>query len=183
MKEPTLVINHSAALNVTTNAQHQAIWRDMKEPIQEINPSAALNVTRSSLIQAVWEATKLNFILKIEVKAPARFSTWCLMIVSSYCISPQNSHGIMSGSILSSCLAFWSILCSSSLDILVGPSPPTTWVEEALLLFRDGRLVTLDRRTLVGFTHSACKIMNKVVVKDEVTSGCVKLYHHVSPGD
>ena len=48
MKEPTLVINHSAAPSVTKNVQHQAIYRHMKEPTLEINHSAALNVATNA---------------------------------------------------------------------------------------------------------------------------------------
>ena len=48
MKEPTLVINHSAALRVTKNVQHQAFRRHMKEPTLEVIHSAALNVTTNA---------------------------------------------------------------------------------------------------------------------------------------
>ena len=48
MKEFTLVKNHSAVHSVTTNAQHQAILRDMKEPTLEINHSAVHSVATSA---------------------------------------------------------------------------------------------------------------------------------------
>ena len=48
MKEPTLVINRSAAPSVTKSVQHQAIYRHMKEPTLEINHSAALNVATNA---------------------------------------------------------------------------------------------------------------------------------------
>ena len=44
MKELTLVKNHSAAPNVTTNAQTKVIWRAMKELTLVKNLSAAQNV-------------------------------------------------------------------------------------------------------------------------------------------
>ena len=49
----TPVKSHSAAPTVTTNAQHQAIWRDMKEFTQETNHSAAPSVTTNAQHQMI----------------------------------------------------------------------------------------------------------------------------------
>ena len=53
MKEPTLVINHSAAPSVTTNAQDQVILGGMKEFTQEVNHSAVPNVTTNAQDQVI----------------------------------------------------------------------------------------------------------------------------------
>ena len=53
MKESTLVMNHSAAPSVTTNAHNQVIWRHMKEPTPVINHLAAPSVTTSAQAQAL----------------------------------------------------------------------------------------------------------------------------------
>ena len=47
MNTPTLVKNHSVALSVTTNAQHQVIYGDMKEPTLVKNHLVAQIVTRN----------------------------------------------------------------------------------------------------------------------------------------
>ena len=53
MEEFTQGINHSAVPRVTTNAQVQAIWRDMEELTLVINLSAAPTVTTNAQDQVI----------------------------------------------------------------------------------------------------------------------------------
>ena len=67
----------------------------------------------------------------------------------------------MSGSNFSSILgasaaAAFSCLYSSCLETLEVTPPPTTLLQEAVLLLREGTEQALERLTLVGFTQSAC---------------------------
>ena len=71
MKEPTLEKNNSAALSVTTNAQRQAIWRDMKELTLEKNNSAAPSVTTNAQHQAIWRDMQELTLLRIHSTAPS----------------------------------------------------------------------------------------------------------------
>ena len=48
MKEPTLVINYSAAPSVTINAPFQVLWRNIRDSILVIGHTAAPNVTTKS---------------------------------------------------------------------------------------------------------------------------------------
>ena len=58
MKEPTLVINHSATPTVTKNVQHQALWRDLKGTTAMINHSVAPSVTTTVQYLSIWRDTK-----------------------------------------------------------------------------------------------------------------------------
>ena len=54
MKEPSIVIGHSGAPSVTTNAQHQVICREMKEhTLVVVNHLAAPSVTTHAQHQVI----------------------------------------------------------------------------------------------------------------------------------
>ena len=70
MKESTLVINHSAAHSVTTNAQQHTIWRDTKQSTQVQNLSAAPNVTSNADNQVI------GHIMCFDLYVRTREVTW-----------------------------------------------------------------------------------------------------------
>ena len=86
MNTPTLVKNHSVALSVTTNAQHQVIYGDMKEPTLVKNHLVARIVKRNLQLVTVWENIKENASLRNKLSQSRSLKKSRLNLISVFSV-------------------------------------------------------------------------------------------------